>query len=89
MMNLTKNKLLSICTLLCLAIVFSSHSSPTETPREIIGNMFSAIEKVRTLTFTLQCKERIRNEYKNGTQEVKFNKDPRMVYTQVVAPKKK
>jgi hypothetical protein len=50
--------------------------------------MILATAKVKTLKFKLKKKERIEDEYFAGEQDVKFNKDPKKIYTKMIAPNK-
>ena len=63
-------------------------SNAQENSRAIMDKMFSAIDKVETLKFTLKKAERINGELKYGEQDVKFNRLQKKIYTYIQKPNK-
>lgn len=69
-------------------LLLTSFNSPLISNREIVDNMFSALENIQTLRFKLKKLERIEGEMKSGEQDVKYNRSPLKVYTYVISPNK-
>ena len=74
--------------LLLLLFFFSSYNLQSISNRQILDNVFAAIDNIETLRFKLKKTERIEGVLKYGEQDVKFNRKPMKVYTYVVAPHK-
>jgi len=71
-----------------LLLLTASKPLDSIATRTIINNMVLASVKVKTLKFKLKKKERIEDEYFSGEQDVKFNKDPKKIYTKMITPNK-
>ncbi len=70
-----------------LALLFLGFNlEPLPKPREILNKMFSNIENINSLTFKLKKKERVDGKIMLGEQEVKFNRQPKKIYTKIIAP---
>jgi outer membrane lipoprotein-sorting protein len=81
-------QILKIGILLSIPIFISAYDKTQVSPQEIITNMSSSIENIKTLKYKLKKKERIEDEYKLGEQEVKYNRSPRKIYTKISLPNK-
>lgn len=54
--------------------------------RTIIENMYSNVEKIQSLKFTMKKKERVDGKILSGEQNVKFERKPKKIYTKIIAP---
>jgi outer membrane lipoprotein-sorting protein len=81
-------QIIKIGMLLSIPIFISAQYQTKITSEEIISNMSSSIETIKTLKYKLKKKERIEDEFKLGEQEVKYNRSPKKVYTKIIAPNK-
>jgi len=70
-----------------LALLFFGFNYETlPKPREVLNKMFSNIEAINSLTFKLKKKERVEGKLMQGEQDVKFNRQPKKIYTKIIAP---
>ncbi|MBX9852526.1 MAG: DUF1571 domain-containing protein [Cytophagaceae bacterium] len=69
-----------------LPILLSSHNPQSLSSGEILNKMFAATDKVSTLKFKLKKLERVAGNLKAGEQDVKFNRNPKKIYTKVIFP---
>lgn len=81
-------QILKIGILLSIPIFISAYHQSQVSPQDILNNMSSSIENIKTLKYKLKKKERIEDEYKLGEQEVKYNRSPRKIYTKISLPNK-
>lgn len=72
----------------CLLYSFRQSGTETLTNKDIIDKMIFANDKVVTLKYRLKKKERIEGKYLLGEQVVKYQRNPRKVYTKILAPNK-
>jgi outer membrane lipoprotein-sorting protein len=74
-----------ICTVLLLFFA-SFYHQPAVQPREVMFKMFTSIDRINSLSFRLKKKERVDGKLMFGEQEVKFNRQPKKIYTKILAP---
>lgn len=76
--------------ILYLVIIFlfltSFQVNEQEKTKRIIEKMFQSIDQIRSLQFRLKKKERVNGEILSGEQEVKFIRNPKKIYTKIIAP---
>lgn len=82
-----KKLILKTGLLICMPVFICAHFSQP-SPRQIISNMSASAEQIKTLKFKLKKIERVDDEYKEGEQNVKFNRSPKKIYTKIIAPNK-
>ncbi len=71
--------------LLCISVVllsFTHSTKKTSTPgnRELIEKIFTSIDNVKTLRYSLQCNERIKGRMQHTESKVKLQISPRKLY---------
>jgi hypothetical protein len=64
------------------------HSEEEVSARNIVNNMYAATGKIKSLKFVMKKMERVGGKYLNGVQAVKYNRNPRKVYTEIISPNK-
>ena len=70
-------------------LFFSSfHYKGQISVRTIIENMYSSVDKIQSLQFTMKKKERVNGKLLTGEQNVKFVRNPKKIYTKIIAPNK-
>ncbi len=77
---------LVLLTCILVLLISSFRSGSDVDARQIIDNMYNAIEKVNSLKFTMRKIERIGDKYLKGEQQVKYSRNPKRIYTKVIAP---
>ncbi|MBA3972104.1 MAG: DUF1571 domain-containing protein [Bacteroidetes bacterium] len=87
-----RSKAQHLLPLLALLICFSIFSSfgykrteAVET-KELIDNVFEAIDNLKTMRFSLQCNERIKGQMQHYESKVKLQVSPRKLYLSLKGP---
>ena len=75
-----------LCSVMSFLILASFQGERKTDARQIIDNMYIAIDKIKSLSFTMRKIERIDNKYFKGEQQVRFSKNPKRIYTKVISP---
>ena len=76
-----------LLTTLFTVLLFSSAVSAQEVDKhEIFKKMMTTIDGIKTLSFKMSKTERIKGKMMPGSQDVKLNADPFMVYLKVYVP---
>lgn len=71
-----------------LSGLFSFQSQGQISPADIVRQMSASIEKINSLKFKMKKKERVNGKILTGEQDVKFVRNPKKIYTKVIAPNK-
>lgn len=64
----------------------SFHSKEEIAVRQLTVRMSSSIENIKSLRFKLKKKERVKGKILSGEQDVKFNRNPKKIYTRIISP---
>lgn len=78
-----------LALVLCCVIFISFRYKRTESisnPKELIDNLFEAIDNVKTMRFSLQCNERIKGRMQHYESKVKLQVSPRKLYLSLKGP---
>jgi len=74
------NKGLFLIVLISIAIVTVSYKKDADNNRELIAKIFTAVENVKTLRYSLECNERIKGRMQHTESKVKLQVSPRKLY---------
>ena len=70
-----------------LLLFFASfYNQPVVKPKEVLYKMFASIDHINSLTFKLKKRERVDGKLMFGEQDVKFIRQPKKIYTKILAP---
>ncbi|MBL7885050.1 MAG: DUF1571 domain-containing protein, partial [Bacteroidia bacterium] len=65
---------------LVVSVVLTSYKEKVDSNRELIDKIFTAVENVKTLRYSLQCNERIKGRMQHTESKVKLQVSPRKLY---------
>lgn len=86
LVHIGRQSVIMVCSVMSFFILASFQSERKTDARQIIDNMYIAIDKIKSLSFTMRKIERIDNQYLKGEQHVRFAKNPKRIYTKVLSP---
>lgn len=69
-----------------LLLSFRSKKTEYGSNRELIDNIFEAVDNIKTMRFNLQCNERIKGRMTHYESKVKLQVSPRKVYLSLKGP---